>query len=110
MKIEEAEMRKGVYVNIGKRSGKAYRRASELVQEIFEIYPNQTIFVLSLENYQEMMAKERCRAIDDFAEMLKNRIDANMKQVLKHNLDLDMANLDKSDIDEVARDIKGVNE
>lgn len=59
---------------------------------------------------EEIKAKERCRAIDDFAEMLKNRIDANMKQVLKHGLDLDMANLDKSDIDEVAKDIKGVNE
>lgn len=65
-------MRKEVFVNIGKRSGKAYRRASELVQEIFEIYPNQTIFVFSLENYQEMMAQERCRAIDDFAEKMRN--------------------------------------
>lgn len=63
-----------------------------------------------IENLEEIKAKERCRAIDDFAEMLNSRIDANMKQVLKHGLDLDMANLDKSDIDEVAKDIKGVNE
>ena len=59
------------YVCIGSmRNGKSYCRASDITQAIMQAYPNQSVCVISLDDYQKALADERAKTIDECINVL----------------------------------------
>lgn len=74
------------------RNGKAYRRASDIAQKILQKYPNQPVYVISLDDYKKVLADERAKTIKEFVKSLfANEV------------------IDKSVVRRVAEQMKGEN-
>lgn len=64
------------YVCVGNmRNGKSYQRALDMAQTIMQEYPNQSVCVISLDDYKQALADERRKLIAFIAEHTHCRTD-----------------------------------
>lgn len=67
----------------GMRNGKSYHRALDIAQTIMQEYPNQSVCVISLDDYRKSLSEERAKTIDEYKNKVWEDIETRYRNDIK---------------------------